>query len=142
MGLYLPAGTPHTWATHHRLISTLRTRPARFPPIDPPRTQPDRHVLFGMRPRAKGGDGYLAGEWPYGLTTFEGVPVPATVRVLLRTGMGELFDGLLIAEVQSSNVGQWRVEGLNPNYRYDVVGRKDGCNDVIVANVTPAQTED
>jgi hypothetical protein len=43
----------------------------------------------------------------------------------------------LVAKTQSAPDGTWRVDGLNPNLRYDVVGRKDGFNDVIVSNVQP-----
>jgi hypothetical protein len=82
------------------------------------------------------GDGYLAGELPDGLTTVEGAPVAATVRVLLReSGPG---DGALLAEVQSAADGTWRVTGLPAGRLYDVVGRLAGRNDVIVSGVSPA----
>lgn len=80
--------------------------------------------------------GYLAGDFPGGITTVDGAPVEATVRVLLRS-IDPALDGLVMAEVKSAPSGTWRVEGLNPNLRYDVVGRKAGFNDVIMANVTP-----
>lgn len=83
------------------------------------------------------GPGYLAGQFPGGITTVDAVPVSATVRVLYRPEAGAQGDGLLIAEVQSAHDGTWRVDGLNPALRYDVVGRKAGFNDVIMANVTP-----
>lgn len=88
--------------------------------------------------KERAGTGYLAGEFPDGITTVEGVPVAATVRVLLRTESGHVGDGAVIAEVQSAPDGTWRVDGLNTALRYDVVGRKAGHNDVIMANVTPA----
>lgn len=83
------------------------------------------------------GNGYLAGEFPDGITTIDGVPNPATIRVLLRTSSDHPGDGVLVAEVQSNQDGTWRVDGLNQNLRYDVVGRSEGFNDVIVANVQP-----
>ncbi|ASA16424.1 hypothetical protein MMK57_003735 [Pseudomonas aeruginosa] len=85
-----------------------------------------------------GGNGYLAGEFPSGITTVGGAPVAATVRVLYRSAGGALGDGVLVAEVQSVADGTWRVDGLNPSLRYDVVGRKSGFNDTIMANVAPA----
>jgi hypothetical protein len=86
----------------------------------------------------RGGDGYLAGETPGGTTTLEDVPVAATVRVLYRGG-GEKYtlDGAVVAETESAADGTWRVDGLNPEYRYDVVGRLDGYNDVIQTRVQP-----
>lgn len=83
------------------------------------------------------GDGYLAGEYPGGTTTVEGVPVSATVRILHRPESGQAGDDALVAQVQSAPDGTWRVEGLRTDLLYDVVGRKEGFNDVIVANVTP-----
>lgn len=81
------------------------------------------------------GNGILAGSFPDGITSIEGQPTPATVRVLWRTeGMG---DGTVVATTQSRPDGTWMVEGLNPNLKFDVVGRKDGFNDVIMADVSP-----
>jgi hypothetical protein len=92
--------------------------------------------LFCVFPR--GGDGYLAGETPGGLTTLEDVPVVATVRVLYRGGGGKYaLDGALMAQTESAADGTWRVDGLNPDYRYDVVGRLDGYNDAIQTRVQP-----
>lgn len=88
------------------------------------------------------GDGYLAGEYPGGTTTVEGVPVSATVRILYRPESGQDGDGALVAQVQSAPDGTWRVEGLRTDLLYDVVGRKEGFNDVIVANVTPTSMVD
>ena len=67
----------------------------------------------------------------------DSVPTSATVRVLYRAESGLLGDGLLIAEVESAPDGTWRVDGLNPALRYDVVGRKAGLKDVIMSNVQP-----
>lgn len=86
---------------------------------------------------SRSGAGYLAGEYPGGTTTVEGVPVAATVRILYRPESGQPGDGSVVAEVESAPDGTWRVDGLNPSLRYDVVGRMDGYNDVIVANVRP-----
>lgn len=88
------------------------------------------------------GQGYLAGEFPGGATTVEGVPVSATVRILYRPAADALGDGVLVAEVQSAPVGTWFVPNLNGNLKYDVVGRKEGFNDVIVAGVTPTSMAD
>lgn len=82
------------------------------------------------------GAGYLAGEFPDGITTVGGVPVAATVLVRLRKP-GHPHDGALVAVTESLPDGTWRVDGLNTALRFDVVGRKDGHNDVIVAGVTP-----
>lgn len=82
------------------------------------------------------GAGYLAGEYPGGTTTVDGVPQSADVLARLRLP-GSYFDGLTVATTTSASDGTWRVDGLNPNLRYDVIGRKDGFNDVIVSNVQP-----
>ncbi|AVQ84294.1 hypothetical protein [Variovorax sp. PMC12] len=84
------------------------------------------------------GAGYLAGEAPGGTTTVDGVPKSATVRVLYRPAAGTDGDGAVVAEVVSAADGTWRVDGLNPGLKFDVVGRKNGHNDVIVANVSPS----
>ncbi|RQH69981.1 hypothetical protein IPC102_09410 [Pseudomonas aeruginosa] len=84
------------------------------------------------------GSGYLAGAYPDGITRAEGVPGPATIRVLYRPTSGALGDGVVIAEVQSGADGTWRVDGLNTSLRYDVVCRLDGYQDAIVSDVTPA----
>ena len=83
------------------------------------------------------GTGFLAGEFPRGITTLEGAPTQAEVRVLWRGPAGHPSDGVLVAKAQSASDGTWRVDGLSPDLRYDVVGRKDGFNDVIVSNVQP-----
>lgn len=83
------------------------------------------------------GAGYLAGEYPDGITTIEGIPVSAEVRILYRTATGELGDGVLVASTQSALDGTWRIDGLNPALLYDVVARYDGQNDVLMAAITP-----
>ena len=85
-----------------------------------------------------GGNGYLAGSYPEGITSIEGAPTTARVRIHLRAGEGAPGDGMLIAEVESAADGSWRVEGLDPNLSFDIIGRKEGFNDVIVANVRPS----
>lgn len=92
---------------------------------------------WSQTPRPAKGAGYLSGTYPGGVTTVDGVPVAATVRVLYRPASGSLGDGALMAEVQSATDGTWRVDGLDPSLKYDVVGRKAGFNDVIIANVSP-----
>ncbi len=88
-----------------------------------------------------GGNGYLAGSFPGGITSIEGTPTAATVRIHLRTAEGKAGDGMLIAQVQSGEDGSWRVDGLDPALSFDIVGRKPGFNDVIVANVRPSLME-
>lgn len=83
------------------------------------------------------GTGYLAGEFPGGTTTVEGAPVSAEVRALWRDPSGTNADGAVVAKTQSAPDGTWILTGLNPALKYDVVGRKDGFNDVIVSGVTP-----
>ena len=87
------------------------------------------------------GTGFLAGEFPGGAATVEGVPTQAEVRVLWRGPAGHAADGVLVSKTQSAPDGTWRVEGLNPNLRYDVVGRLEGRNDVIASNVQPVRTD-
>lgn len=87
--------------------------------------------------RPTGGLGYIAGTYPGGITTLNGVPVAATVRVIYRGDSQRFTDGYVVAEVQSAPDGTYRVDNLNPALRYDVIGRLDGQNDVIAANVQP-----
>lgn len=84
------------------------------------------------------GVGYLSGKFPEGITTIGGVPTSALIRVILRVEPGELGDGTVVAETSSAPDGTWRVDGLDPSLKFDVVGRKENFNDVIVSNVTPA----
>lgn len=85
----------------------------------------------------KGGDGYFSSSFPDYLITVEGRPSVGEVRVLLRTVTTPQGDGFLVAKTMSDDTGQWRVDGLNPNFRYDVVCRVEGYNDIIFANVKP-----
>lgn len=77
------------------------------------------------------GDGYFAGEYPGGTTTVEGAPVSAAVLVYQRDS------GQLIAQTESSQSGEWIVTGVDISKAHDIVGRKEGFNDVIVSNVMP-----
>lgn len=88
---------------------------------------PRKHVL-------RRGNGYLSGSFPAGITSLDGVPTPATVRVLLR----DTREPYLVAETVSAVDGTWRVEGLPLDRRYDVVCRMEGFNDLVLSNVTPA----
>lgn len=88
-----------------------------------------RHLLQG--------DGYLSGSFPDGITTLNGVPVAATVRAHYRPAGGEPGDGLLVASTESAADGTWIISGLNPDLKFDIIGRLDGQNDVIAANVQP-----
>lgn len=82
------------------------------------------------------GTGYFSGGYPDFVTKVDGVPGPVEVRVLWR-GYGD-DDGYLVAQTTSNDAGIWRVDKLNPNLRYDVVVRKEGFNDLIMTDVTPA----
>ena len=93
--------------------------------------------LGTMVNRPSGGRGYLGGEYPGGTTTVDGGPQPAEIRILWRDPSNSHMDGTVVARTFSAADGTWRVDGLNPNLRFDVVGRKDNFNDVIVANVKP-----
>ena len=84
------------------------------------------------------GAGRLAGDFPDGITTVDSVPVPAEVRILLRTASGAIGDGAVVAVVQSAPDGTWEVLGLPKGFTYDVVARLAGQNDVIMAGITPA----
>lgn len=83
------------------------------------------------------GNGVLGGNAPAGLTTKDGAPVSATVRVLVRDPANPTIDGVQVRRVQSAADGTWRVRGLNRDMRYDVIGRLNGYNDVIQADVQP-----
>lgn len=94
---------------------------------------PTRFVTY----KPKGGIGYFASAFPDYLITVEGRPSLGEIRVLLRTGGHNSGDGMLVAKTLADNTGQWRIDGLNPDFRYDVVCRVDGYNDLIFSNVKP-----
>jgi hypothetical protein len=82
------------------------------------------------------GNGYLAGEYPEGITTVEGVPTSADVLVCLRLP-GSYFDGLVVARTVSAPDGTWRVDGLSETMRFDVRARKEGRNGALRSDVQP-----
>lgn len=81
-------------------------------------------------------NGFIAGTFPDGITKVEGVPTSALLRVFVRDPGGP-EDGILVAEVESNPDGTWVVSGLDPDYRYDVICRYPGYNDMVLSNVTP-----
>lgn len=83
------------------------------------------------------GNGFLAGTFPDGITSVDGVPTSAEVRVLLHKPSGEVGDGIVVAVTQSSAAGEWHIGGLSTGATYDVVCRRDGFNDLIWSNVAP-----
>lgn len=94
------------------------------------------HVVLTRSPFAAK-DGYVAGEPPDGLTTNEDEPVEAEIRVVVRDKGGFVGDGHVAAITTSGPDGTWMATGLSPERRYDIIGRRDGFDDVIVANVKP-----
>lgn len=82
-------------------------------------------------------NGYLSGEHPGGITTNEGVPVSADIRVISREFDGFIGDGNIASKTTSNEDGTWFAGGLSTARTYDVVGRLDGHGDVIVSNVRP-----
>jgi len=91
-----------------------------------------------MTGKPQAGNGYLAGSFPDGIASVGGVPTVATIRIHLRAQSGAAGDGMLVAQVDSAPDGSWRVDGLDPALSFDIIGRKEGFNDVIVANVRPS----
>lgn len=106
--------------------------------VIPPGTD-DVEVRFDLTEseRPEGGNGRLSGSFPAGVTSVEGAPGPATIRIHYRAENGEPGDGVLMAEVQSNHAGVWQVDGLDPALKYDVICRAPGYNDMILANVSP-----
>jgi hypothetical protein len=79
-----------------------------------------------------GGGGYIAGESP-GLVTVNSVPAERELEVRHRRSR-------MIMRTKSSNSdGTYRIEGLDPNEEFDVIGRdySGTYNDVIVSRVKP-----
>lgn len=79
----------------------------------------------------------LAGQYPAGLTSLEGVPTPARVYVRLRAPDHPEIDGALLGATDSAGDGTWYIGGLSPRLKYDVVGRMDNERDVTMSDVTP-----
>lgn len=84
------------------------------------------------------GPGYLAGEYPDGITTVEGSPQTATVNAYYELPSG---DWQLVASVTSSSSGAWQILGVNPDFLFHVIGRKEGYNDVLVSGAHPTRTD-
>ncbi|WP_151835274.1 hypothetical protein [Acinetobacter junii] len=83
------------------------------------------------------GIGYFESSFPDYITSEDGVPVSCEVRVHLRTVSTTGSDGALIAKTISKADGTWRIDGLNTNFKYDVICRHNGYNDLIYSNVSP-----
>lgn len=110
-------------------------------PVDDPTIRLS-HYVYGSPILDTSGPGFLAGEPPPGGTvTSDGIPVSATVRILLRGEPGHPSDGMVVREIVSETNGAWMVGNLNPEFRYDAVGRKSGYADVMVSNLKPMRTD-
>ena len=96
-----------------------------------------RSVKGLVYPHERTSVGYLAGDHPSGLTQVDGAPASAKIRIFLRSGFGKVGDGALITTKTSNVDGTWRVSGLNPLLKYDVICQYAGYNDLIWTNVTP-----
>lgn len=107
--------------------------PGGYPPIMNLVERIERTLLRTFYPP---GHGYLAGSFPDGITSVEGTPSPAIIRVLHRAP-GFPFDGVVVAETTSAPDGTWLVEGLDHTLKYDVICRHEGYNDMILSNVSP-----
>lgn len=80
-----------------------------------------------------GGTGYIAGTAP-GIVTVNGLPAAREIEIRDRTTRAPIFVG------SSKPDGTYRLGGLNPSRKYDVLARdwQNVYNDVIRANITPA----
>ena len=86
------------------------------------------------------GDSYFAGKLPDGLTTISGEPTSATVLCVVRNSTKyPHLNGVIVKKVESNLDGTWLIPDVDPTLTYDIIGRKTGYNDIIVANVTPIQ---
>lgn len=83
------------------------------------------------------GAGTVAGTFPEGITVVDNTPVQATVRAVARLPAG-LGDGREMAEVQSAPDGTYLITGLSTDHEFDIIGRLNGYQDVIVGRVRPA----
>ena len=101
--------------------------------VDQTGLPPSFDLLFAKGP------GFLAGEYPDGIVTVEGVPAEADLRVLLRSD--DMLDGLVVARARSKPDGTYLIPGLNPALEFDLVARKEGRNDVIASRVKPVPVE-
>ena len=84
-------------------------------------------------PLPPSGHGYIAGEAPDGLVTFNGSPAVRVVDVFDRA------TNILVASTISAADGTYRINNLNPSRQYDVRARgtDEHENDIIAARVTP-----
>lgn len=80
------------------------------------------------------GFGYLAGEFPDGITTRLDTPISATIKVLHTTADGRTGK---VAETVSNPDGTWAVHGLDPSKKFDVICSLAGFNDLILSKVSP-----
>lgn len=79
------------------------------------------------------GNGYIAGVAP-GVLTVNGAPASREIEVRDRSTRAIVFVGFCNPD------GTYRVNGLNPARKYDVIARdwQGVYNDVIRSNITPA----
>ena len=80
------------------------------------------------------GYGYLAGEFPNGITTRLDTPVSATIRVFYTNEQGQAGK---VAETVSNPDGTWVVDNLDPTKQFDVICSLPGFNDLILSKVSP-----
>lgn len=80
------------------------------------------------------GFGYLAGEFPDGITTRLDTPISATIKVLHTTADGRMGK---VAEVVSNPDGTWIVDNLDPTKQFDVICSLEGFNDLVLSKVSP-----
>ena len=80
------------------------------------------------------GLGYLAGEFPNGVTSRLDIPVSATIRVFHTNDQGQAGK---VAEVVSASDGTWIVDNLDPTKQFDVICSLAGFNDLILSKVSP-----
>ena len=80
------------------------------------------------------GFGYLAGEFPDGITTRLDTPISATIKVLHTASDGRMGK---VAEVVSNPDGTWAVHGLDSSKKFDVICSLPGFNDLIWSEVYP-----
>ena len=92
------------------------------------------YSAFRMRPKQAG---YLQSTYPDHIVSEDGVPTQGQILVFLRVEVTHLGVGYLVAHTVSASDGTWRIDGLNPDFTYDVVCRKPGYNDIIFANISP-----
>lgn len=80
------------------------------------------------------GFGYLAGEFPDGITTRLDTPISATIKVMHTAADGRMGK---VAEVVSNPDGTWAVHNLDPTKQFDVICSLEGFNDLVLSKVSP-----